>query len=72
LFVSSAALAQEVLDEKRFHKAIGGALLEVRNLVSDGLFTAFHGEKNWGIAREYPGPTGLSDQSKTVNLQIVS
>lgn len=51
--VSTAKLAQEVLDEKRFHKAIGGALIEVRHLVSDGLFTAHHGEPNWGIARAY-------------------
>ncbi|KAG9088707.1 hypothetical protein FS749_001950 [Ceratobasidium sp. UAMH 11750] len=48
--ISSVALAQEILDEKRFHKAIGAALVEVRNLVADGLFTAYHGEKNWGIA----------------------
>ncbi|KAJ1303515.1 hypothetical protein OPQ81_011700 [Rhizoctonia solani] len=48
--ISSVKLAQEVLDEKRFHKAIGTALVEVRNLVSDGLFTAYHGETNWGIA----------------------
>ncbi|CUA67141.1 NADPH-ferrihemoprotein reductase [Rhizoctonia solani] len=49
--ISSVKLAQEVLDEKRFHKAVGTALVEVRNLVSDGLFTAYHGEANWGIAR---------------------
>ncbi|CAE6503914.1 unnamed protein product [Rhizoctonia solani] len=48
--ISSVKLAQEVLDEKRFHKAVGTALVEVRNLVSDGLFTAYHGETNWGIA----------------------
>ncbi|CAE6373196.1 unnamed protein product [Rhizoctonia solani] len=48
--ISSVKLAQEVLDEKRFHKAVGTALVEVRNLVSDGLFTAYHGEANWGIA----------------------
>ncbi|CAE7229773.1 unnamed protein product [Rhizoctonia solani] len=48
--ISSVKLAQEVLDEKKFHKAVGTALVEVRNLVSDGLFTAYHGETNWGIA----------------------
>ncbi|KAG9106923.1 hypothetical protein FRC07_008720, partial [Ceratobasidium sp. 392] len=48
--VSSVALAQEVLEEKHFDKGIGGPLVEVRNLVSDGLFMAHHGEKNWGIA----------------------
>ncbi|GAB1520894.1 hypothetical protein RhiTH_003983 [Rhizoctonia solani] len=48
--VSSVKLAQEVLDEKRFHKDLNGPLVEVRNLVSDGLFTAYHGETNWGVA----------------------
>ncbi|CAE6437995.1 unnamed protein product [Rhizoctonia solani] len=50
VFVSTVKLAQEVLDETRFHKKLGTALMEVRNLVSDGLFTAHHGEPNWGIA----------------------
>jgi cytochrome P450/NADPH-cytochrome P450 reductase len=70
--ISSVALAQEVLDEKRFHKTIGTALVEVRNLVSDGLFTAYHGEKNWGIARMCPRPSGPSVHPLTVDLQIVS
>lgn len=52
MFISSVELAQEVLDEKRFHKHIESTLTEVRNLVADGLFTARHGETNWGIARE--------------------
>ncbi|CAE6443082.1 unnamed protein product [Rhizoctonia solani] len=51
IFISTVELAQEVLDETRFHKKLGTALMEVRNLVSDGLFTAHHGEPNWGIAR---------------------
>ncbi|KAJ1303507.1 hypothetical protein OPQ81_011693 [Rhizoctonia solani] len=50
IFISTVKLAQEVLDETRFHKKLGTALMEVRNLVSDGLFTAHHGEPNWGIA----------------------
>lgn len=51
--ISSVKLAQEVLDESRFHKHIESTLEEVRNLVGDGLFTARHGEPNWGIAREH-------------------
>ncbi|KAG8740203.1 hypothetical protein FRC10_004604 [Ceratobasidium sp. 414] len=76
--ISSVALAQEVLDEKRFHKSIGGALLEVRNLVSDGLFTAFHGEKNWGIAHRILMPAfgplsikGMFDDMFDVISQLV-
>ncbi|EUC54437.1 cytochrome P450 family:NADPH-P450 family reductase [Rhizoctonia solani AG-3 Rhs1AP] len=48
--ICSVKLAQEVLDESRFHKYIESTLEEVRNLVGDGLFTARHGEPNWGIA----------------------
>jgi len=76
--ISSVALAQEVLDEKRFHKAISGPLLEVRNLVSDGLFTAFNGEKNWGIAHRILMPAfgplsikGMFDDMFDVISQLV-
>ncbi|QRV92606.1 cytochrome P450 family protein [Ceratobasidium sp. AG-Ba] len=76
--VSSVKLAQEVLDEKRFHKVIGGALIEVRNLVSDGLFTAHHGEKNWGIAHRILMPAfgplsikGMFDDMFDVISQLV-
>ncbi|KAB5590413.1 Cytochrome P450 family protein [Ceratobasidium theobromae] len=48
--ISTVKLAQEVLDEKRFHKAIESVLQELRNLGEDGLFTAYHGEPSWGIA----------------------
>ncbi|KAH7098971.1 fatty acid hydroxylase [Auriculariales sp. MPI-PUGE-AT-0066] len=51
IWVNSAALAVEVTDEKRFHKQVKNAVLEViRGLVHDGLFTAYHGEENWGVA----------------------
>ncbi|KAG8773052.1 hypothetical protein FRC12_002757 [Ceratobasidium sp. 428] len=47
--VTSVALAQEVLDEKRFHKGIPPALVEV-DKIGTGLFTASHGDPEWGIA----------------------
>lgn len=37
--MNSYALVNEVSDEKRFKKVVGGALGQVRNLVGDGLFT---------------------------------
>jgi cytochrome P450/NADPH-cytochrome P450 reductase len=37
--VSTCALINELSDESRFKKKIGVALEQVRNLVSDGLFT---------------------------------
>ncbi|KAG8730332.1 hypothetical protein FRC11_006965, partial [Ceratobasidium sp. 423] len=76
--ISSVKLAQEVLDEKRFHKAVGTALVEVRNLVSDGLFTAYHGETNWGIAHRILMPAfgplsikGMFDDMFDVISQLV-
>ncbi|QRV77852.1 cytochrome P450 family protein [Ceratobasidium sp. AG-Ba] len=47
--ITSVALAQEVLDEKRFHKTLSPPLIEVDNL-GTGLFTAKHGDPRWGIA----------------------
>ncbi|KAI9881322.1 MAG: hypothetical protein M1823_006663, partial [Watsoniomyces obsoletus] len=63
--VSSVELLNEICDEKRFNKAVSGALKEVRNGVGDGLFTAFHGEHNWEVAHRtlVPafGPLGIKD-----------
>ncbi|KAI0770686.1 fatty acid hydroxylase [Fomes fomentarius] len=51
VMISSYDLLNEISDEKRFIKKVGGALLEVRNGVGDGLFTAHvPGEQNWYIA----------------------
>ena len=53
LFVSSYDLLNEISDDKRFRKNINANLMQVRNAVKDGLFTAdIPGEEeNWGIAR---------------------
>ncbi|KAH7099627.1 fatty acid hydroxylase [Auriculariales sp. MPI-PUGE-AT-0066] len=60
IFVNSAALATEVLDEKRFHKQVKDTVLDsLRVLIHDALFTAYHGEENWGVAR-----THLSSQDR--------
>jgi cytochrome P450/NADPH-cytochrome P450 reductase len=65
VFVSSQELANELCDEKRFCKSVGGPLEQVRNGVHDGLFTAHHGEHNWGVAHRalVPafGPLGIKD-----------
>lgn len=50
LFISSHELLDEVCDEQRFTKMVGGALKEIRNGVEDGLFTAYPGEHNWEVA----------------------
>ncbi|KZT51670.1 cytochrome P450 [Calocera cornea HHB12733] len=51
VLVSSQKLVNELCDESRFHKRVEGSILDmVRNGAGDGLFTAYHGEENWGIA----------------------
>ncbi|RMD39764.1 hypothetical protein DV735_g5360, partial [Chaetothyriales sp. CBS 134920] len=63
--ISSVNLLNELCDEKRFHKSHSAALVEVRNGIGDGLFTAYHGEHNWGVAHRtlVPafGPIGIHD-----------
>ena len=58
-------VAVEVFDEKRFKKQPAGGLLEVRNGVGDGLFTAFEEEDNWGLAHRILmprfGPMAIRD-----------
>ncbi len=49
-FVTSATLAAELCDEKRFRKTIKPPLSILRALAGDGLFTAHSDEPNWGKA----------------------
>jgi cytochrome P450/NADPH-cytochrome P450 reductase len=49
-FVTSAALAAELCDEKRFRKIVKPPLSILRALAGDGLFTAHQDEPNWGKA----------------------
>jgi cytochrome P450/NADPH-cytochrome P450 reductase len=55
--VNTQELANEICDEKRFHKVPSGALKEVRNGVGDGLFTAFETEENWHLAHRILMPS---------------
>lgn len=56
VFVAGAALAEEICDEKRFRKYVGGPVVEIRYSVHDALFTAFEGERSWGIAHRICAP----------------
>ncbi|KAI0430286.1 cytochrome P450 [Xylaria sp. FL1042] len=65
VFVAGAALAEELCDEKRFRKFVGGPIVEIRYTVHDSLFTAFEEEASWGIAHRIIAPklspTALTD-----------
>ncbi|KAI3320925.1 cytochrome P450 [Xylariaceae sp. AK1471] len=56
VFVAGAALAEELCDEKRFRKFVGGPIVEIRYAVHDSLFTAFDNEPMWGIAHRIIAP----------------
>lgn len=56
VFVAGAALAEEICDEKRFRKYVGGPVVEIRAAVHDSLFTAYEGEASWGIAHRIIAP----------------
>ncbi|KAK6956171.1 hypothetical protein Daesc_001444 [Daldinia eschscholtzii] len=56
VFVAGAAIAEELCDEKRFRKYVGGPIVEIRYAVHDALFTAFDNETSWGIAHRIIAP----------------
>ncbi|KZL80648.1 cytochrome p450 [Colletotrichum incanum] len=62
VFVAGAALAEELCDEKRFRKYVGGPIVEIRYAVHDSLFTAYDHEDSWGVAHRIITPK-LTPQS---------
>ncbi|KAL4781089.1 cytochrome P450 [Aspergillus varians] len=57
VFVTSAALLEEICDETRFRKCVTGPIVQIRAAVHDSLFTAFHTEAEiWGIAHRIMAP----------------
>ncbi|KPM35503.1 hypothetical protein AK830_g11051 [Neonectria ditissima] len=61
VFVAGAALAEEICDEKRFRKYVGGPIVEIRYAVHDALFTAFDSEASWGVAHRILAPKLTKD-----------
>ncbi|TID25135.1 fatty acid hydroxylase [Venturia nashicola] len=79
LFISSVSLLNDMCDEKRFTKAVQGALEEVRHGVQDGLFTAYPGEHNWEVAHRTLMPAfgplpirGMFDEMHDIASQLVT
>jgi cytochrome P450 / NADPH-cytochrome P450 reductase len=78
-FVTSAAIVNELCDEKRFCKSTEGALEELRAGTGAGLFTARHQEHDWEVAHRalVPafGPMGIKDmfdEMHDIASQLVS
>ena len=68
VFVASAQLAEEICDEKRFRKYVGGPVVEIRYAVHDALFTAYDHEASWGIAHRIIAPK-LSPQAMALHFE---
>ena len=56
VFVGNVALCEELCDETRFRKFVGGPIVEIRRAVHDSLFTAFDYEASWGIHHRILAP----------------
>ncbi|PGH06118.1 hypothetical protein AJ80_08224 [Polytolypa hystricis UAMH7299] len=71
VFIGSAALLEEICDERRFRKCVTGPIVEIRRAVHDSLFTAFHGEESWGIAHRIMAPhvTPVAVQTSVDGIQ---
>ena len=54
--MGSVALCEELCDEKRFRKYVGGPIVEIRNAVHASLFTAFETEAIWGVHHRVLAP----------------
>ncbi|MFD0937648.1 cytochrome P450, partial [Methylobacterium trifolii] len=56
IILSSQSLVDEVCDESRFEKRLHAALVNVRDIGGDGLFTAYNDEPNWALAHRLLAP----------------
>ena len=63
--VYRASLAEELLDETRYGKLVGGPLANVRAFTGDGLFTAHGDEPNWAKAHRILVPGFTMPSMKT-------
>ncbi|KAJ6149311.1 hypothetical protein N7471_000510 [Penicillium samsonianum] len=70
VFITNAALLEEICDEKRFRKCVTGPIVEIRNLVHDSLFTAFDNEESWGIAHRIMAPSVSPEAVKEMHRDI--
>ncbi|KAL8995990.1 MAG: hypothetical protein Q9169_004406 [Polycauliona sp. 2 TL-2023] len=57
VFVANTALCEELCDEKRFRKFVGGPIVEIRKAVHASLFTAFDDEAIWGVHHRILAPS---------------
>ncbi|MFG1769034.1 cytochrome P450 [Nocardia salmonicida] len=56
IIVTGVEAVEEVNDESRWEKHVGHALIKLRPLAGDGLFTAYNSEPNWAKAHTILAP----------------
>lgn len=56
VFVGNVSLCEELCDEKRFRKFVGGPIVEIRKAVHASLFTAFADEPIWDVHHRILAP----------------
>lgn len=66
IFIGTQELINEVCDEDHFIKVPGRALVELRALLGDGLFTSYIEEENWWIAHRLLVPVSISILQRTL------
>mgnify|MGYP000013382497 CR=1 FL=1 len=78
IFVNSQELVNEICDENRFEKRVHSSLKVLRELVGDGLFTAYTKEDNWAKAHRLLMPAfgpiavrGMFDQMLDIADQML-
>ncbi|KAF2651941.1 cytochrome P450 [Lophiostoma macrostomum CBS 122681] len=75
LVCSDYELVNDLCDSDRFEKKVDGVLKEVRFLTKDGLFTAYPGEPNWGVAHRILvpvfGPRGIQKYMDIASQMIL-
>jgi cytochrome P450/NADPH-cytochrome P450 reductase len=77
VFINSQELVNEICDENRFEKRVHSSLKVLRELVGDGLFTAYTKEHNWEKAHRLLMPAfgpiavrGMFDQMLDIADQM--
>jgi cytochrome P450 len=54
--VGNVALCEEICNQNRFRKFVGGPIVEIRYSVHDALFSAFDNEPSWGVHHRILAP----------------
>ena len=68
--MGSVALCEELCDEKRFRKFVGGPIIEIRRAVGISLFDAFDNDATWGVHHRIIRPMLTADSVRTLFIDI--